>query len=223
MEETRGALRSTNPGARDIERNTGAFLMNRDTLKGLIVGVALWALGNYAWEKWGREFFGLTGANGTGGAGGDGTGAGGAGGAGVGGAGVGGAGGAGGDGGVMSTAQLAAAIQALADGVALPNLRTATVSASAGTTELVLGEGGKRVCVYGYAVTGAGAFSAKFKSGGSTSNLWRVDLNALTGNTGANVATAWPTYLFATNAADALKIELDSAAVISIAYWQEVA
>lgn len=192
--------------------------MNRDTVKGLIVGVAIWALGNFAWEKWGREFFGLTGANGAGGAGGAGSGAGGAGGDGAGGVGVGGAGGAGGS---MDAAALAAAIQALADGVALPNLRTACVSASAGTTELVAGEGGKRVCVFGYAVTGAGTYSAKFKTGGATANLWRVDLSAAAGNTGANVATNWPTYLFATNPGDALNINLDSAAVVSVAYWQE--
>lgn len=158
---------------------------------------------------------GLTGG-GTGGAGGSGSGSG---------SGTGGAGGAGGSGGtgggVGDYTALAAAINALAAGVALPNVRTVSKAVSAGTTELVAGEGGKRVCVVAYCATGSGTVNVRFRSTLSAGDLWAIALAAVAGNSGANLSTAWPCYLFASQPAEGIAVNVDSAATVAITYWQE--
>lgn len=158
------------------------------------------------------------GTGGAGGAGGAGTGAGTG---GAGGAGSGGAGGAGG--GVTDYSSLAAAINALAVGVRLPNIQTVSVTLASGTTQLVAGEGGRRVCVFAYALTAAGTVSAAWRDGGASGNLWKMALDTPSGNSGANLATAWPGYLFATSSGNALNAVTDGAAELSVAYWTEPA
>lgn len=121
-----------------------------------------------------------------------------------------------------STAALAAAIQALAAGVAVPNIRTVTLAPSgAGTLEAVAGESGKRVCVLAYGAMAAGACSITLRSGADPAARWRLDLDSPAGNSGANLATAWPGFLLATEPGDALNLDTTGAAVVSLTYWQE--
>ena len=183
-------------------------------LRAVLVGVVVFIASSWAWDKWGRAW--LLGA-GTGSAG---SGTGGAGGSGSGTGGAGGSGGSGGSGGA-DYAALAAAIQALANGVKLPNIQTAVKTCASGNNELVAGQGGKRLCVLAYAISGAGTITGKWRSGNSTTNLWEIDLNAITGNSGANLATSWPAYLFATASADSLVVNVDAACAVSVTYWQE--
>ena len=171
---------------------------------------------------------GLTPHGGAGGSGGSGGGTGGTGGGtggtggGAGGSGTGGPGGTGG--GVGDYTSLAAAINALAAGVRLPNIRTVSLSCAAGITPLVPSAGGKRICVLGYAITGPLAIVAKWGSSLSAGDLWSVSLDAgTTGNSGANLATAWPGYLFATQPSEALTVNLTSVAQVSVTYWIEAA
>jgi len=191
----------------------------------LIVGAGL--LTYLLWEKWGRAYFigDEDGAGGQGGEGGDATGDG-TGGDGTGsGDGTGGPGGPGGEGGsgggVGDYTSLAAAIYALAEGVKLPNIKSITKAAVVGTNEIVPYISGQRVCVLAYGVSGAGVITGKWRSGGQTVNLWEMDLNAPTGNTGANLATSWPGYLFATAAGDPLAFNTDGVCSVSVTYWQE--
>lgn len=178
-------------------------------MKTLLVGLALMVVTNRLWTLLtGGQSIGIE--NATGGADGSAGASGGA----------GGAGGAGG-GGSTDYAALAAAIQALADGTQLPNIQSVTISGSAGSNQVVAGEGGKALRVLAYAVTTAGANNARFRSGASTVDLWRVDLDAPAGKSGANLATAFPSYLFSTASGDALSITLDGAASVSVTYWQE--
>lgn len=159
-----------------------------------------------------------TGGSGSGGAGGSGSGGGGVGGSG----GSGGAGGgAGGGGGVGDYSSLAAAIMALAAGVRLPNIQSVSRTVASGTTQLVAGQGGKRVCVLAYGMTASGAVSVGFKDGSATTDLWRMALDTPAGNSGANLVTAWPGYLFATSGGNALAVQTTGAAVVSVTYWQE--
>lgn len=142
---------------------------------------------------------------------------------GAGGIGIGGAGGAGGS---ISMAapdysSLAAAISALAAGVALPNIQSAVKVAAAGDTELVAATGGKRICVLAYTITGTGAFVATFQSAGS--DLWKQEFDSPAGASGANLATAWPGFLFASGSGQNLSINLTGPATVSITYWQEAA
>lgn len=140
---------------------------------------------------------------------------------GSGGSGAGGTGGAGGSGDVgAGYGDLAAAIRALAAGVALPNIQTATLrAASAGTSELVAGVGGRRVCVLAVSAMAPGARSIDFRTGDVMA--WRMDLDAPAGNSGANLATSWPGYLFAGNLGENLNVVLSGSAVISVTYWSE--
>ncbi len=190
----------------------------KDILKMVVSGIIVYAL----WEKGVRDFVMGTDSSATGGAGGAGTGGNGLGGDGSG-FGYGGAGGAGmgGAGGSMDAAALAAAIAALAAGVELPNIQSFTKACTTGTNELVASTSGQRVCVFAYAITAPGTVSGKFRSGGASTQLWQIDLNAPAGNSGANLATAWPGYIFATAAGDALNINVDAAATVSVAYWKE--
>jgi hypothetical protein len=197
----------------------------------LIVGAGL--LTYLLWEKWGRAFFigdddGSGGAGGKGGdaigdGSGDGTGGDGSGdGTGGDGSGAGGAGGEGGSGGgVGDYTTLAAAIYALAEGVKLPNIKSITKAAVVGTNEVVPYLSGQRICVLAYGVSGAGVITGKWRSGGQTVNLWEMDLNAPAGNSGANLATSWPGYLFATAAGDPLAFNTDGVCTVSVTYWQE--
>lgn len=178
-------------------------------------------------DSWGTGGAGSgSGAGGSGSGSGAGSGSGGAGGSGSGsgaGSGSGGAGGAGGTGtgGVGDYSSLAAAIQALAAGVRLPNIQTVSMAVSSGVTALVPGLGGKRTCVLAYAVTATGAVSTTWKDGASYGGLWQMDLDVASGNSGANLATAWPGYLFATSSGNALNVETDGNAQVCVSYWQE--
>jgi hypothetical protein len=191
-----------------------------------IIAYALWeGMLKELWFDW-LDNGKLDGSAGAGGAGagsaggsGSGTGTGGAGGSGSG-AGAGGAGGAGG-GGVTDYSSLAAAIMALAAGVQLPNIQSKSMTMASGTNELLAGEGGKRICVLSYAVFASGAIATAFRDGNATTNLWNVPLSAPAGISGANVATSWPGYLFATSPGNALKVQTDGASVVSVTYWQE--
>lgn len=109
-----------------------------------------------------------------------------------------------------------AAIQALG---AVPNLQTASRSLSTGTTELVASEGGKRLRVLAYAFTTSGTNTAIFRTGGR--EQWRLALDAPAGNTGANCATAWPSYLFTGDAGENLDVQVTAACHVSVTYWME--
>lgn len=135
-----------------------------------------------------------------------------------GGGGSGGYGGSGGSGPDYSA--LAAAIQALAAGVALPNIQTWQGVVPAGAPqEIVAGIGGKRICVLAFSATCSGASTVQFSSAGI--GLWQVALDAPAGKSGANLATAWPGYLFAGSAGGNLSVQTDQAASVSVTYWQE--
>jgi hypothetical protein len=190
-----------------------------DTTKAIVVTVVAGILTYLLWEKWGRSYF--LGVDATGaGAGGSTSGSGGEGGGG-GSGGEGGAGGAGGSGAIGDYSSLAAAINALAAGVQLPNIKSAVKSCIAGTNEVVPYLAGQRVCVLAYGISGSGTITGKFRSGGQTSNLWEIDLSAPSGNSGANLATAWPGYMFATASNDPLAFNTDNPCVVSVSYWQE--
>ena len=179
----------------------------KDSIKTAVVVVGVWALSNWAWDKWGRDLakeWGLTSLLSSGDS----------------------AGSSGGSGGSSVSSgsdygALASAIAALAAGVQLPNIQTATVTCAAGNNELVASEGGKRACVLAFSAMGAGANSINFRSGNNPTNLWGVSLDSPAGNSGANLATAWPGYLFATSGSDALVANVSAAAVISVTYWKE--
>jgi hypothetical protein len=163
------------------------------------------------------------GAGGSGGSGSDGSGGSGSdGGDGSGSGGAGGAGGAGGSGGAGDTAALAAAINRLADGTELPPIRTVTVvNAAAGATQLLAGVPGKRICVLAYAATAAGACSVEWRSTLASTPLWQLELNAAAGNSGANLSTSWPAYLFAAEGNDGLTLDLTNTATASVTYFLE--
>lgn len=151
---------------------------------------------------------------GAGGAGGDGGGAGGAGGAGGTGIGSG--------GGIGDVTALAAAIQALANGVAMPPIRSVSVSnAAAGSAQLIAGISGKRVCVLGYAITSAGTCNANFRSSLASSPVWEIDLDSASGKSGANLVTAWPSYIFTAEGNDGLTVDLTNTATVSVSYFLE--
>ena len=99
------------------------------------------------------------------------------------------------------------------------NLKTAVVSAPAGTTELVSGIGGQRVRVLAFSVMGSGAIDASFTSAGRA--IWSIALEAVAGKSGANLATALPAYLFAGDVGADLSVQLSAPATVSITYWQE--
>ena len=135
-------------------------------------------------------------------------------------AGPGGSGSSGGSGSGADYAALAAAIQALAAGVALPNIQTWQGTVSAGPAqEIVAGVGGKKICVLAFSATCSGASVVRFSSAGI--GLWQVALDAPAGKSGANLATAWPGYLFAGSAGGNLAVQTDQAASVSVTYWQE--
>lgn len=145
---------------------------------------------------------------------------GGAGGAGGTGGGAGGAGGTGG--GIGDVTALAAAIQALADGVAMPPIRSVSVNAAAaGSPQLIAGISGSRICVVAYAVTAAGACNVNFRSTLASSSTWEIDLDATAGKSGANLVTGWPSYIFALDGNDGLTVDLTNAATVSVSYYLE--
>ena len=190
----------------------------KENIRTAVIVVALWAATNWAWDKWGRAWFAgdSTASGGAGGAGGSG-GAGGAGGSGSGDSGAGGGGSYSGP----DYAALADAIQALANGTRLPNIQTVVITGASGDNTILAGEGGKVTRVMAYAVSGAGTVTAKFRSGNQARNLWELDLSAPAGNSGGNLATAWPSFLFHAEPGEDLKINLDSAAAVAVTYWRE--
>lgn len=178
-------------------------------LKTAAVALAVWFLSNRGRDAWETLTDGAGGGSGptsgTGGAGGSG---------GAGGAGMGNSGEA------ADYATLAAAIQALAAGVRLPNIQSVTINGVSGNNEVVAGEGGKAIRVLAYMVT-TSTTTVYFKSGAANQALWGIDLSTTAGRTGANLATAWPGYLFSTVSADALNVVLTGSAVVSVTYWKE--
>lgn len=185
----------------------------KDSIKTAVAVVAVWALSNWAWDKWGRAWaqsLGIVPAAGAG-------------------AGAGASGGAAGGSASSSSssssasdyAALAAAIAALAAGVQLPNIESKSLDCTTGDNELVAGEGGKRICVLAYGITAAGAPTVNFRSGNNPANRWRVALDSPAGNSGANMATSWPGYLFATDANDKLNLNTSSAATVAVTFWRE--
>lgn len=134
------------------------------------------------------------------------------------GAGSGGAGGAGGSAAAppVDLSPLIAAVQALQQA---RNLRTVTVQAGAGTTELVAAEGSKRIYVLAYCVMGSGSIECTFTSAGIP--VWRLSLEAAAGKSGANLATSLPSYLFSGETGANLAVSLSAAATVSVTYWQE--
>lgn len=150
-------------------------------------------------------------ADGTGGPGGAG---------GAGGSALGGAGGAGGAGGTFDGSALAAALDAIAAGVAVPGMYTALAVVSAGVTELVTAQPGKVIRVFGYSLSTAVAANVIFE-GTSGADLWRVDLEAVAGKTGANLALPWPSFVFSTTGGEGLQINTTGAATVAVAYWLE--
>lgn len=150
-------------------------------------------------------------------------GAGGAGGAGAGSGGAGGAGGAGGTGGgIGDVTALAAAIQALADGLEMPPIRSVSQNVTgAASPQLIAAVPGKKICVVGYAITAAGAVNANFRSTLASTASWEIDLDAAAGKSGANLVTGWPSYIFACNGNDGLTVDLTGAAAVSVSYFLE--
>ena len=99
------------------------------------------------------------------------------------------------------------------------NLKTAVVSAPAGTTELVSGIGGQRVRVLAFSVMGSGAIDASFSSAGRA--IWSLAIEAVAGKSGANLATSLPAYLFAGDVGADLSVQVSAPATVSVTYWQE--
>ena len=99
------------------------------------------------------------------------------------------------------------------------NLKTAVVSAPAGSTELVSAIGGQRVRVLAFSVMGSGAIDASFTSAGRA--IWSLAIEAVAGKSGANLATSLPAYLFAGDVGSDLSIQLSASATVSVTYWQE--
>lgn len=138
--------------------------------------------------------------------------------------GIGGIGGIGGKGGVGDLSALAAAIQALADGLEMPPIRTVSIgSIAAGSTQLIAGISGKRICVVGYAVTASGTCNCNFRSTLASTPAWEIDTDVATGRSGANMVTAWPSYIFTTEGNDGLTVDLTNTATVSVSYFLEKA
>ena len=99
------------------------------------------------------------------------------------------------------------------------NLKTAVVSAPAGSTELVSAIGGQRVRVLAFSVMGSGAIDASFTSAGRA--IWSLAIEAVAGKSGANLATSLPAYLFAGDVGADLSVQVSAPATVSVTYWQE--
>jgi hypothetical protein len=117
------------------------------------------------------------------------------------------------------TSALAEAVAALARGVQVPALKTATATVSAGTTELVAAEGGKTIRVLAYAVTGPGSLTFRFLSNGTP--IWALALDVPAGNSGANLSAAWPAYLMSSDQSGNLQCQSSGNATVSVTYWVE--
>lgn len=102
-----------------------------------------------------------------------------------------------------------------------PNIVSLGRNVSAGTTEIIAAEGGKRITVLAYSITTAGTNDVEFRSNGAT--LWRQTFDAAAGKTGANLATAFPTRLFAAPSSGNLEINASAACDVSVTYFLEAA
>lgn len=100
-----------------------------------------------------------------------------------------------------------------------PNILSIGKSVSSGTTELVASEGGKRITVLAYSITTSGSNAVEFRSNGAT--IWRQTFDAAAGKTGANLATSFPTRLFAGVASGNLEINTTNTADVSVTYFLE--
>jgi hypothetical protein len=83
----------------------------------------------------------------------------------------------------------------------------------------VAAEGGRRIRVLAFSVTSAGANNVRWLSGGLP--VWQLGLDVPAGSSGANLATAWPAYLWTSDAGANLAIETTAAAQVSVTYWME--
>jgi len=118
---------------------------------------------------------------------------------------------------------VAAALQAIAQGVQIPNIQTETAELAAGTTAVVAGEMGKRIHVLAFSVVSnsPSAGACTFWSGTAT-RLWRTQTaNAGTNTVGANLATAWPGHLFVTGDSEDLRVEVADTTLVTVTYWKE--
>lgn len=102
---------------------------------------------------------------------------------------------------------------------------SATISAD---TDVIAAVSSKRIKVFAYSIINIDntADTVIFKSNGTGgTELWRVYLRGPDANTpyGANLATACPSFLFATVAGEKLTVDVSAAATlhISIAYWDD--
>jgi hypothetical protein len=107
------------------------------------------------------------------------------------------------------------------NGGTVPPILSVSISNATGSQQLVAGTAGKIIRVLGYAITAAGTCNANFRSTGSGSSIWRLDLDTTSGKSGANLITAWPSYIFTAAANDGLTVDLTSAATVSISYFLE--
>jgi len=138
-------------------------------------------------------------------------------------AGSGGAGGAGGSASFTSLSELAAAVDRLAAGVQVPVFRTESVFlATAGRVAIAPAESGKQLKVFAYCVTTPSDSSddVQFWSGASKL-LWPMKLTPVAGSMGANLATSWPSYLFASSLSEGLEVVVEAQCSIVIVYWSE--
>lgn len=130
---------------------------------------------------------------------------------------------AGAPGGVTSLAQVAAALQAIAAGIRIPNIQTETAALAAGTTVVVDGQMGKRIYVLAFSVVSNAAAAAEcaFWSG-TTERVWRTQTAPSgTSSNGANLATAWPSWLMVCADAEDLRIQVADTTLVSVTYWRE--
>jgi hypothetical protein len=103
--------------------------------------------------------------------------------------------------------------------VTTPTLLSVTVAVVSGLNTIVATSPGQKVYVEAYAVTGAGTFTAQFRSGAVATNLWQLSLDAAAGNSGANLSTTYPSYLFSTTAGEALSLNSNANGTVSVTYW----
>jgi len=103
--------------------------------------------------------------------------------------------------------------------VTTPTLLSSVTVVASGANTLVAASPGQKIYVMAYAITAAGTMSSKFRSGAVATDIWRIDLSVSTGNSGANLSTTYPSYLFSTTAGEALSLNADGAAIVSVSYW----
>lgn len=112
-----------------------------------------------------------------------------------------------------------------ANGAGKTILSTGGSAASSGNNTLVAaGTNRLKVCAFSLTTTSATAMTCIFQSGAGGTELWRCIIMAPSGaNSGANLSTAVPGWLFATASATLLNLNLSSANAVhwSVSYFDE--